>query len=388
MNTSTYNWIAMILLLGGIQGIIFIVAINKLKHKNRSANQLLSVFIGLVAFTLIGKIMYHPAFLRQYPFLTIFSDIIIFLYAPFLYLYIKQLLYPIHKLRLKQLWKHFAPALLFVILCAIQITFIPTKEYAALANQPYSFVSWFWFISFKFVIFQHVFYIIKSYRQIFFYKQQTHKQLSYEEKIKYLQVVLGLVSCCIGAWVIADILLYFKVSSILLYQAYNIVWILAAFITYVLGYYAMARPEVFSLAPIPPPASSPPPTPKKYANSSVKDEQVATLKQTLEQCMANQKPFLQSDLTAPMLAQMLDTNTSALSRVINECYDKNFFGFINGHRIQEFIQLASQEKYQHYTYLALAYEVGFNSKSTFNKAFKAVHQMTPREYFKQVSTIS
>ena len=381
---NTYNWVATILLLGGIQGIIFIIAINKLKHSNRSANQLLSVFIGLVAFTLIGKIMYHPTFLSRYPYLTVFSDIIIFLYGPFLYLYIKQLLQPKQVLRIKHIWGHFVPALLFVILCALQLAFIPTKTYAILANQAYSFVSLFWLISFKFVVVQSIFYIVKSYRQIYAYKRQACQQLSYEEKIKYLKVVLGLVSVCIALWVVADVLLYLQVSSILLYQAYNIVWVLVAFITYVLGYYAMARPEIFSLSP----ASTPNPPPvkpsaTKYANSSVSHNQIAALKQKLEECMTHQKPFLQPNLTAAMLAQMLMTNTTALSRVINECYHKNFFGFINTYRIQEFVALASQEKFQHYTYLALAYEVGFNSKSTFNKAFKMVHEMTPREYFKK-----
>lgn len=141
----------------------------------------------------------------------------------------------------------------------------------------------------------------------------------------------------------------------------------------------LARPEIFTFAQ---PATSDN-KPEKYSSSLLEAEDVQQLKQKLEILMQAQKPYLDANITNPKLAQMLQTNPTALSRTINECYQLNFFHFINQYRVKEFIRLAIQPQYQQYTYLALAHEVGFNSKSTFNNAFKKVTQMTPREYFKK-----
>jgi AraC-like DNA-binding protein len=71
-----------------------------------------------------------------------------------------------------------------------------------------------------------------------------------------------------------------------------------------------------------------------------------------------------------------------MSKIINECYQQNFRDFVNRYRVEEFIELARQDTNKKYTFLALANEVGFNSKSTFNVAFKKVFQQSPRDFFK------
>lgn len=98
--------------------------------------------------------------------------------------------------------------------------------------------------------------------------------------------------------------------------------------------------------------------------------------------MQLEKPYRHADLSVSDLADMLGTRPHVLSRVINDHYHKNFRDFVNAYRVEEFISLANMQQYKHYTFLALAQEVGFNSKSTFNLAFKKLTQQNPREYFK------
>lgn len=98
--------------------------------------------------------------------------------------------------------------------------------------------------------------------------------------------------------------------------------------------------------------------------------------------MKLEKPYRHPDLSVSDLADMLGTRPHVLSRVINDHYQKNFRDFVNAYRVEEFISLANMQQYKHYTFLALAQEVGFNSKSTFNLAFKKLTQQNPREYFK------
>jgi AraC-like DNA-binding protein len=98
--------------------------------------------------------------------------------------------------------------------------------------------------------------------------------------------------------------------------------------------------------------------------------------------MKDAKPYKKADLSVSDLAEMLGTKPHILSKVINDSYHKNFRDFVNCYRIQEFIGLANTKQFKHYTYLALAEEVGFNSKSTFNLAFKKQTSQSPRAYFK------
>lgn len=70
------------------------------------------------------------------------------------------------------------------------------------------------------------------------------------------------------------------------------------------------------------------------------------------------------------LARQLDIHPNYISQVINSVEQKNFYDFINEHRVEEFKQLVSLPENQHFTLLALAFECGFNSKTSFNRNFK------------------
>lgn len=102
----------------------------------------------------------------------------------------------------------------------------------------------------------------------------------------------------------------------------------------------------------------------------------------LNALMRSSKPYKKADLSVSDLAEMLGTKPHVLSKVINDGYHKNFRDYVNSYRIEEFITLAGTKEFRHYTFLALAQEVGFNSKSTFNLAFKKFTHQSPREYFK------
>lgn len=102
----------------------------------------------------------------------------------------------------------------------------------------------------------------------------------------------------------------------------------------------------------------------------------------LDNLMKSEKPYRNPELSVADLSEMLGTKSHILSKVINECFEKNFRDFVNKYRVEEFIALANTVEYKRYTFLALAQEVGFNSKSTFNLAFKKLTNQNPRDYFK------
>lgn len=106
-------------------------------------------------------------------------------------------------------------------------------------------------------------------------------------------------------------------------------------------------------------------------------EDLSHWKHQIEQFMKEHKPHLEPSLTLKSLALKLKTNPSVLSAAINQNFNKNFNDFINEYRINAFLELIKNKETQHYTLLALAMECGFNSKSTFNRAFKKITGETP-----------
>ena len=73
-----------------------------------------------------------------------------------------------------------------------------------------------------------------------------------------------------------------------------------------------------------------------------------------------------------------------LSLKINQNCEKNFYDLINSYRIQEFKEKAQSVDLNSYSILGLAYDCGFNSKSTFNSVFKKNTQKTPSQYIKEL----
>ena len=113
------------------------------------------------------------------------------------------------------------------------------------------------------------------------------------------------------------------------------------------------------------------------------EEQAERIYRQLVRCMTDQKLFSDTELTLAALAKTLDVHPNHLSQVINSFEGKNFYDYINYHRVEEFKKLAPLPGNRNYTLLSLAYECGFNSKTSFNRNFKKVTGISPSEYLLQ-----
>jgi len=102
----------------------------------------------------------------------------------------------------------------------------------------------------------------------------------------------------------------------------------------------------------------------------------------LQQYIQEEKPYQEPELTLTDLAERVHIPSNYLSQVINEKMDCTFMDFINQHRVEEAKDKLKNEKFSHYTIIAVAYEVGFNSKSAFYAAFKKHAKTTPSEFRK------
>lgn len=114
------------------------------------------------------------------------------------------------------------------------------------------------------------------------------------------------------------------------------------------------------------------------------EPELQRLLQKLQHLMEMEKPYLNSDLNLRSLANQLKTNTNYLSKVINHTDATNFNDYINRYRVQEMQQRLKNGAHKEFTFLSLALECGFNSKATFNRAFKKHTGKSPRAYIEQL----
>ena len=120
---------------------------------------------------------------------------------------------------------------------------------------------------------------------------------------------------------------------------------------------------------------------EKYQKSGLTDDDASRLADSLEKYMTLHAPYKNPDLTLDDLAALLQVNPYQLSQVINSRVGKTFYHYINSYRIKEFVRLSALPESNKFTYMGLAYDCGFQSKTTFNKYFKLETGKTPSEYF-------
>lgn len=117
-----------------------------------------------------------------------------------------------------------------------------------------------------------------------------------------------------------------------------------------------------------------------YSKSGLSLDKIQGLAIQLQEYMIHEKPFLNEELTLPMLAEKIKISPSNLSQVINQHFEKSFYDFVNAYRIELAKQMISYGDYSHLTILGIAFDCGFKSKSSFNRYFKKYNGVSPSQF--------
>ncbi|GAA4273318.1 hypothetical protein GCM10022258_26120 [Aquimarina gracilis] len=99
--------------------------------------------------------------------------------------------------------------------------------------------------------------------------------------------------------------------------------------------------------------------------------------------MEKEKPFLDHEIKQSNIADNLKMSVHLFSEVLNVCFQKNFNNFINLYRVDMAKKMMKNPKYENYKILAIGYEAGFPSKTSFNRVFKNLVGLTPSEFQKK-----
>lgn len=122
----------------------------------------------------------------------------------------------------------------------------------------------------------------------------------------------------------------------------------------------------------------------KYERSGLKEEDARKYLDRLLEYMEKEKPWLNGELSILDLSKALNISRHHLTQIINERLNKNFYMFVNEYRVREVIRKMKDPAYRHYTLLGIAFDSGFNSKSSFNTIFKNATGMTPSQYREKI----
>ncbi len=100
------------------------------------------------------------------------------------------------------------------------------------------------------------------------------------------------------------------------------------------------------------------------------------------------KAYEDPELSLTQVAKQLKTNPSIISKVINRGFQLNFNDFINYYRIDAVKEKLQTGEQKTQTLLGIAFDCGFNSKATFNRAFKKFTGVSPKEWLEKENAIT
>ena len=127
---------------------------------------------------------------------------------------------------------------------------------------------------------------------------------------------------------------------------------------------------------------------EKYKSSGLNDNLVEEYQQSIISFMEVEKGYIDSKLSLTILSQKLNIPKQYISEILNVHLQTNFQDFVNGYRVEAFIDSLEKDQYAHFALMGIANEVGFNSKSGFYATFKKHKGLTPSEYKKSLSVNS
>ncbi|HMN18915.1 MAG TPA: helix-turn-helix domain-containing protein [Ignavibacteriaceae bacterium] len=378
-----------IFLLGAIQAFFFGVLLLD-KGTNRLPPRLLLLFFSIIGFVLIEHYLFQRRVIFEYPHLMGLTYTFPIILGPILFFYTKSLINENIPISFRNYSLHSIPFLFIATFLIYDFYFLsPQEKLIYYEKETQGETSGFIYIAEFFINFSIPFYSIVSLLLLQNHLKQIKQSYSNTKNIDlhWLKIVLicmvfvSFVSVLMG--LLSD---YFNFISF--EDGDNLMYITLTVIIYFLGYYGIKQKPILSNNnPISQIETSPTQKPK-YATSSLKDGEKEKLTQRLTKSMENEKPYLYENLTLKELADKLETTPNNLSQIINEVFNKNFYEFINEYRINEVKSLLTDPEYSHYSMLGIAFECGFNSKSTFNSVFKQFTGKTPSEYKKTAFDLS
>ncbi|MEE9364412.1 MAG: AraC family transcriptional regulator [Cellulophaga sp.] len=373
------------LILGKITMIVFFIALVlafflftvKNKKHNRISNRLMGSFL-LILSSHISVFFYSNYFRTPIIFEQLRDQLVLF-FGPLLYLYFISSMYLDFKLGKKHVL-HLIPFVLVFLIFIPRFFSVSHLERVIFYQSYHSYLEakMYSTINVITVVFYFVLILIelKKYKKILLENYSDKRYFNY----KWLKQLIILLALLFVFSFLRTAIIYFGINEAILNVRIFHTILLLLFVTWVI-LKSLYSPEIFK------------PIDTKHRlvkdlylenfndkkSAKVYNEEILRLKSYIEK----NQPFLRPSLTIKELANEIRMETQDLSILINRYIGKHFFDFINEYRIKMAIKILQNPNRKSSHILEILYEVGFNSKSSFHRAFRKYTGKTPKEYRKE-----
>lgn len=358
--------LTVIIYAGIIQGIYMAFILNHNKKLNL-ANKYLAILLSLMSLTIAHSVFVIPEIHKTLDNPYRIHEPFLMLVIPFIWLYIKKLEDPDFRFSSKMLL-HFLPFIIFMSVNIPAFMHGPDSVWAELLiRNSLLFNGTLWIVLLgQYSV--YLFHILKIIQKVRIRSQHELSNIDHAD-VAWLKTFL---IAFIVVFVLLAVIFAGSVHGFggeWLNQLAPVVFSLSIFI---LGYKGMFQKSVFSDDDVQ----------EKILNPRIIDKAQTDY---LQDYMSTRYSHRDPELTLTSLAKQLNISRNQLSEVINTGMRSNFYDFVNKYRVEDVKKLMEDPKNRNYTLLAIAYEAGFPSKSTFNAVFKKFTGLTPSGYRKRLS---
>jgi len=377
-------------LIGAIQA-LFLSALLLTKKKKIVADFVLVSCIMLAGFHVFTYYLFSKDLLKEYPLLNVLAVYLPLLEGAFTYVYINTMTSrrsSFNKIHLL----HAVPYLIFTLVLFVMVFFNENPSTIEVIEGLYTNTPLFILITSNFNAIVGPIYIVLSWLLLKKHEKNILQDFSYTEEIdlKWIKYVLLLMG---SIWVVVVMvhtiyhlsdLITDKIANDLIYYSVSIVIFLE-------GYFGIKQQVIYTPISISEKKEIQVNTiitgikeVSRYEKSGLKKVESEKYLTELLRFMKDEIPYTNGKLSLKEVSCKLNISTNHLSQVINENLNKNFFDFVNEYRVNLIKEKMTDPNHKQFTLLALAFECGFNSKSSFNVIFKKHTGLTPTAYQKKI----
>lgn len=328
-----------VIFISGIFMSFFIVVLLLTKKKKALPDKILALWIAIIGIHLLGFYYKQAGYWEEYPHLIGLTAPVPLFHGPLLYLYCLYALRGARKIRPLD-YLHFVPGVAAYLYMFKFFFFYSGQEKIMVDRGEINDYGTFSTILLIAIFISGLGYAFISYLLTLKHSEKVKNRFSYSKGIslKWLRnCIMGIGLVFLFALIVilfSDVLNY----SFSFNHEYIFYSIMIAFIFYI-GYFGIKHENIFVSTPDPknehPEGKN---SAEKYKKSGISEEVSGQVYTKLLNIMEEEKPYLDPKLGLSGLAGRLEISTNQLSQIINQKARVNFHDFINGYRVEEFIQ--------------------------------------------------
>lgn len=353
-----------LLIFGAIQGLVFSLGLLSIKRpKSLVSNRLFALLILTVSFFL--AISSQRIHFIDYPKFFLASYGLIYLYCPLYCLFTESLVDHNFRLQRKHLL-YLLPLFCFSLALVRFMAMTQAEFMIAMQSGNYQDLS----LSDLVSILMNIYFVWKSWH-IMRSNKGSSTAFAKEWAFTFLSITLFISNLVWLYGLLPGLLPGINLPRL----QFDMVYPVMSFLVFAFGYILIAKAEYFSVQAVVQHV--------RYRNVKLDEEILKTVEQKIVAVIETDKPYKHADFSLADLAELTGIDKFKVSYTINNTLNTNFTSLTNQYRVEEFIRLVKSNGFANYSTLGIAAEAGFNSKSTFYKAFKEIKGQTPKEFFEQ-----